>query len=174
MPPAADDPRTILEEKESPEDPTHEEISFVLGRLIAWLLGAEAGPKLPGKVGKRALVLCYKLRPDLLEGITLRQIAKVCRTSLSDAHNLSKDLSDVFSIRGLHDRGNKLSTERYKRARARQGRGKVRLMTCSHLHVINGFARWRSKRGQLTPADAARIHRDFEPVRRFLQQITPP
>lgn len=175
MPAEANDPRTILEEKEATPESNHEELAFALGRLLAWMIAAGK----PAKVGKRAYVLCYKLRPDLIDGMTLEEIGRLCgkaagaKSKRSDTHNLSKELSDFFGIRGLNDRGDKLSTERYRRNKLRQGRARLRLLSCSHLQVINQFERWRRKRPDFTAADRARICRDFGPIRRFLDAIHP-
>lgn len=65
-------PRSILENVEKIPDPSHEELAYALGRLLAWILE-------PGRltqIGERAIIVGFKIRPDLIGGATLDEIAK--------------------------------------------------------------------------------------------------
>jgi len=93
-------PATILEDAERIPESRHEELAHALGRLLAWLL---EGKKLPA-IGFRVMILAYKIRPDLIGGATLDQIASMRGYGRSAAHNLSRQLEQTFGARGINDR----------------------------------------------------------------------
>lgn len=169
-----DDPRSILEKREDTPESYHEELAFALGRLLVWLLQAQ---KLP-LIGQRVYIAAYKIRPDLVGGATLEQIAKLTGHGRSKAHNLSRELSDMFGVRGLNDRGDQLSTPRYRRAWTRAHKTGRRVpLDRIHLDLINRFKEWETKigriEGKMSPQLRARILRDFEPIRRWLEAMGP-
>jgi hypothetical protein len=168
------DPRSILEEKESEHENTHEELAFALGRLLVWLLEAQD----IHLIGQRVYVAAYKLRPDLIGGATLQDIAKMTGHGRSKAHNLSRELSDILGIRGLNDRGDKLSTPRYRRAWARSHKtGRQVPFGQIHLGLINRFVEWNAKLmakgSEITPSLRAQMRRELEPIRRLIDDLGP-
>lgn len=94
------DPRSVLEEAEETTEPNHHEMAFALGRLLAWMLDG----KTFSSVGFRAYILAHKIRPDLINGMTLDDISKHMGHGRSSGHKLSKELEMTFRIRGLNDR----------------------------------------------------------------------
>jgi AraC-like DNA-binding protein len=99
-----DDPRAILEREESETETINSTIDFVsmISRLIAWQV---EGKKLHS-IGMRTLVICHTIRPDIIAGMTLDQIAQRCGYGRSAVHKLSKDFRDNFHFHGtqIHER----------------------------------------------------------------------
>lgn len=108
------DPRKLLEESEEGPATDHAELATAVGRLVAWLL--EGGNL--GLIGFRAYVVAHKLRPDLINGMSLDCIARKLGHGRSSAHKLSKDLTEVFQIRGINDRS-EAARQKYREAWAR-------------------------------------------------------
>lgn len=93
-------PRSLLEASEEEPEPSHNDLAFAFGRVLAWLLDA----KTLNGVGFRAYIFAHKIRPDLIKGMTLDEIASILGHGRSSSHKLSKELEMVFGIRGLNDR----------------------------------------------------------------------
>lgn len=82
--------------RESPDVDEMSEADFLTAtsRLLQWFL---EGPTTAG-IGLRVLVATHKLRPDLIGGMSFREIAGqagFCRTA---AHNLSEDFEKTFPV----------------------------------------------------------------------------
>lgn len=86
----------------APAKRTDEDVATAIGRLLTWLLDAD---KL-SSMGFRVLVAAHKLRPDLIGGISLADIAEFDGQCFgrSAAHKLSRELETLFAIHGIHDR----------------------------------------------------------------------
>lgn len=106
----------MLEESEqeaerSPHDLNTSDMGNALGGLLVWLLEA----KTLSAVGFRARILTHKLRPDLIDGMTLEQIAAETGHGRSYAHKLSKALSATLGVKGMHDRSEE-ARKKYREA----------------------------------------------------------
>lgn len=104
-------PRSLLEESEEAPEPSHHDLAFAFGRVLAWLLDA----KTLNGVGFRAYIFAHKIRPDLIKGMTLDEIASILGHGRSSSHKLSKELELVFGIRGMNDRSDQ-ARKKYKQA----------------------------------------------------------
>lgn len=82
--------------------PVHDEYEFgaAIGRLLAWIVE----PKKISAIGTRALIACLKVRPDLINGLTLDGIAKLTGHGRSATHKLAKEFTQIFGIRGKNDK----------------------------------------------------------------------
>lgn len=97
----ANDPRRILEANEEHENQTEErEAAFALGRILGWTLDARS----LSQIGIRVLVASRKIRPDLVAGISLSDIAIKTGVGRSAIHKISKDFESVFGFRGTLDK----------------------------------------------------------------------
>lgn len=153
-------PRSVLESSETEE--LQNELAHAFGRLLAWIF--EGGETLE-EVGFRAYILGYKIRPDLIHGKTLADIADLNQTGRSNAHNLAKDLSLTFGIR-CRKQHKPNAVASYKRAP----------ITETQLQLVNRFTQWEGlmKRAGIDPTkpfEAARIRRDLAPILRFAERL---
>lgn len=152
-------PASQLEERE--EAAQQDEVAFVFGRLLSWLFQGRSLEH----VGFRAHILAYHLRPDLIQGMTLEEIAGKMGHGRSHAHNLSTELSLTFGIRSRNQhRQNPPSS--YSRAS----------LSAAHLPIVNRFAEWegalnRAGINPRAPSERDRLAKDFAPVIRFVQTL---
>ena len=96
------DPHSVLEASDERNDDARE-TAVMFGRILAWLLDA----KTLSHIGFRAMILAYKMRPDLIGGRTLDQIGRILGHGRSSAHKLSKELEDTFGLRGINDKSDR-------------------------------------------------------------------
>lgn len=98
-------PRSLLEEEEDEmrqeaHGVDHTEMAFAIGRMLAWLLEGKS----LAAVGNRVFVVAHKIRPDIINGMSLDGIAKMSGQGRSAAHKLSKEFEAIFGVHGIHDR----------------------------------------------------------------------
>lgn len=81
--------------------PDGERTAEGLRRLMAWLVAGQAGTRNPklNHLGARALVMAWTVRPDLLGGQSLTQVAKAAGISPDVMHRTSADFSRTFGYR---------------------------------------------------------------------------
>lgn len=163
-------PASALEESETPD--IHDELAAAFGRVLTWLLRA----KTVEHVGFRAYVLAYKLRPDLINGMTFAEIGALMGQGRSHAHNLSAELTLTFGLRARNEQ----TEESKKKHQARWAKNNPHAnredLTAAHLPLVNRFAQWQASLERAgidptEPAQAARLRRDFEPLLRFAQRL---
>ncbi len=163
-------PRDRLEAAEIVPEPTHEELAFALGRLLCWMLD---GGSL-AKIGQRVEIVAAKLRPDLIEGKTLAEIARRRGHGRTQAAKLGRKFSRTFGIRGINDKTSKTTSALLREAwRRAHPHARRRSKAGHHLNLINKFCEWRAMAeisGVLPNDEPAkqRMRREFEPIARFL------
>lgn len=163
-------PRDALEEQENPD--MHDELAAAFGRVLTWLLRS----KNVEHVGFRAYVLAYKLRPDLIHGMTFADIGAMMGQGRSHAHNLSHELTLIFGLRGRNEQSDDAKKKHQKNwAKSHRNRPREDL-TAAHLPLVNRFAQWqaaleRAGIDPTEPAQAARLRQDFAPLLRFAQRL---
>lgn len=98
-------PRDFLEEDE--EQQTHadsgisqEDMAFAIGRMLAWMVEGRS----LASVGNRVFIVAHKIRPDIINGMSLDGIARMSGQGRSAAHKLSKEFEQIFQVHGIHDR----------------------------------------------------------------------
>lgn len=163
-------PRDLLELAEVIPEPTHAELAHALGRLLVWIL--DGGTLV--RMGERALICAYKLRPDLIGGATLASIAKRRGLLRSYANKMSRQFTRTFGIRGLngHAQPNPSRSGPFDTARAR-----AHGVAESHLKIVNRFCEWRAfhDEGQgaipLDRSDVQLMRRDLEPIAQFIAEL---
>ncbi len=97
------DPRVLMERSEEESDiPSMDDDDGVqvLRRILFWVLDA----KHFRAVATRAYVAAYIASPDVVQGITLAEIARLSGQGRSAAHNLAKEFEEKFSCRSIHAR----------------------------------------------------------------------
>lgn len=181
-----DDPRELLERAERIAEATHEEIAFALGRLLVWQLDG----KTRSGMGDRLLVTAYKIRPDLIGGITLAKIAsygasgKNAKKTRQAICNLARKFSRTFGIKGINDKQGALASARYRDAwhkrhpNAKRPNGKKTTWKTPayHLWLVNAFEEWRATLEAAdalpsTPEARERMIQELQPIARFLEQL---
>lgn len=160
-------PSDILERAEAIPEASHEELAHALGRILAWQLEGRT----LAAIGERVMVVAYKLRPDLIRGATIRQIASMRRVKKSFIHKLCTQFTRIFAVRGCN-------SHVYLRAKRgpsfRVGGG----VTPESLGaVVNRFAEWRAYMdehgGAISDNARARelMRRDLAPISQFLAEL---
>ncbi|MBS0328238.1 MAG: hypothetical protein JSR30_00165 [Proteobacteria bacterium] len=91
-------PRSALEDQESAE-PEESHVQ-ALRHLLAWILD---GRDLAA-VATRAYIVAYEISPDVIDGMTLHQIAKFSGHGRSATHNLAREFEEIFQVRSVHAR----------------------------------------------------------------------
>ncbi len=165
-----DNPRDALERQE--EQALEDELAFAFSRILSWLLSARSVEL----VGFRAYVLAHKLRPDLIKGMTLQEIGELVSQGRSNAHNLSKELTLTFGIRGRNEQSDASKRERAKAWTEANPDARRQDGTAAHLPVVNRFAQWEGqlKRKGLDPRSPelrATLRRDFAPLIAFFNDL---
>lgn len=98
------DPRRILEEaelaEEQSEDPTVESRERVMRHVLAWVLEG----KTLIAVATRVYVAAYVGSPDVVQGMTLHQIASLSGKGRSATHNLAREFEQIFNVKSIHAR----------------------------------------------------------------------
>lgn len=164
-------PRDLLEQAEVIPEPTHAELAHALGRLLVWIL--DGGTLV--RMGERALITAYKLRPDLIGGATLASIAKRRGLLRSYANKMSRQFTRTFGIRGIN--GHAAPPSGIRSGPFDTSRARAHGVAESHLKVINRFCEWRAfhDEGQgavpLSPQDIQLMRRDFEPIAQFIAEL---
>ena len=176
-------PRDVLESQETPD--VHDELAAAFGRLLAWLFQARTWEKRNGHkcrsvehVGFRAFVLAYKIRPDLIDGMTFAEIGELLGQGRSHAHNLSQELTLTFGIRGRNEQLTEAKKRRQKEWARTHPNAQREDLTSAHLPLVNRFAQWQAtlERAGIDitdPKNAERLRKDFAPLLRFAQRIAP-
>lgn len=164
----ADDPASLLEQAEQVPEPSHAELAHALGRILAWLLDGDT----LRCIGERVIVMAYKVRPDMIEGATIREIARKRRIKKSYIAKLAKQFTRVFGIRGLNDHA--VSRVRPNAPRFGNGGGSV---PDTLLGVVNRFNEWRSFMDEHDGAVPRSLEQrramlaDVEPLARFIAEL---
>lgn len=108
--------------------------------------------------------------------MALDDIADLLCFHRSNAHNLSKEFTETFGIRGMHDRSDEAKTK-YSESWKKNHPGATALPPqASHLVVVNRFASWKYRlkdkpKGWLTDEVRAGMLRDFAPIAAFLSDL---
>jgi hypothetical protein len=149
-------------------------MSSALGRILAWMLDART----MARVGMRVHVAAQKIRPDLVNGMSMRQIAEPFGVGRSRVHNLAKEFERAFGFHGPYYRGGPGVARRlsiaYRRKRNDKKATDLKLPRLeSHLCFVNRFAAWRA--GAIFSGPAAQGHveqaiKDLGPVIDWLIQ----
>lgn len=164
-------PRGIMEDEEVQREKTiqaaaMEQAGFAMGRVLIWILSAGALES----VGLRAYVVVYKLRPDLINGMTLDEIAGLRGVGRSFTHKLAKDFTDTFAINGINSRSvqtRRTLSESWARVNPTSPIGVDKL---NHLSLINWFTKWLNS-GKHRRMTQEELSRDFQPVIQFVRTI---
>lgn len=92
------DPRRIAEAAEEIEVPAEDltAISEAMTRLMSWCLEARS----PGDVGFRVYAVAYVLYPQLLNGVSLEQIAKLRGHGRSAVNRHTSKVAEILGVRG--------------------------------------------------------------------------
>jgi hypothetical protein len=179
----ASTPRDILESQEAPD--IHDDLAAAFGRILSWLFQARTWEKRNGRkcrsvehVGFRAFVLAYKIRPDLIDGMTFAEIGELLGQGRSHAHNLSQELTLTFGIRGRNEQVTEAKKRRQREWARTHPTSQREDLTSAHLPLVNRFAQWqatleRAGMDVTDPQHAARLRKDFAPLLRFAQRIAP-
>jgi hypothetical protein len=164
-------PRDLLEKAEFIPEPTHEELAHALGRLLVWQL--EGGSL--DRIGERVLITAYKLRPDLIGGATLAEIARHRGLLRSHANKMSRQFTRTFGIRGINGHATPSAPVR------RSGPFDTAIAkahgVADHLKIVNRFCEWRAfhdeGRGAIPTStrDVQLMRRDLEPIARFIAEL---
>jgi AraC-like DNA-binding protein len=95
-------PRTILENQEEESSSSHsiEEYVSALSRILAWQIEG----KKTHLIGLRTMVICHAINPEIIEGMTLDDIAKAFGYGRSAVHKISNDFTTTFNVYGIHQR----------------------------------------------------------------------
>lgn len=168
-----EDPRKLLERAEQIAEPTHEELAFALGRLLVWLLD---GDRLT-KIGERVLIVAYMLRPDLIGGATLEQIAARRGHGRSSAHNLARRFTRTFGVKSINGKVSAGASARYSQAwHKAHPHANLSSKPTQHLWLVNMLTEWRATMREAdawpkTPQDRERMRRELEPLARILEEL---
>lgn len=172
-PATVETPRSRLENAEIIPEPTHEELAFALGRLLAWILDGRTLVK----IGQRAQIVAAKIRPDMIDGATLAEIAGRRGNGRSQAAKLGRSFTRTFGIRGLNDRTTPATSASLRAAwRRAHPHARRRSKGDHYLKVINKFCEWKAAAeisGVLprTDYEKQRMKREFDPIARFLAAL---
>lgn len=162
-----DDPAAALEQTELVPEPSHAELAHALGRILVWLLD---GRDLR-RIGERVVILCYKLRPDLIGAPSIREIARNRGIKKSYVGKLAQQFTRIFGIRGINTHVRRTVPRERKFG---YGGGST---PESLPGVINRFMEWRAFMDEAegaVPADRAQARRmlqELAPVRSFLEEL---
>lgn len=166
-------PRELLERAERIPEPTHEELSHALGRLLVWMID---GQRLT-RIGERVLIVAYMLRPDLIGGATLEQIAARRGHGRSGAHNLARRFMRTFGVKSINGKAAAQASARYSRAWHHAHPSAKRAgKPAQHLWLVNMLAEWRELMVEAdawpkTPQDRERMRRELDPLARILEEL---
>lgn len=98
------DPRKILEEAELAaelgESRDQGEQDRGLRHVLAWVLEG----KTLIAVATRVYVAAYVGSPDVVQGMTLHQIASLSGKGRSATHNLAREFEQIFNVKSIHAR----------------------------------------------------------------------
>jgi hypothetical protein len=164
------DPAEIMENAEAIPEPSHSELAQALGRIIVWLLDGGSVQR----IGERVLILAYKIRPDLVGGATLRQLAKHRGVKKSWLNKISRQFTRVFGMRSLNGHA---SAGAIKSTRPHAERARSHGVAESHLVLVNRFCEWRAFMDEgvgAVPKDLAQASRmlaDLGPIQRFIAEL---
>lgn len=169
-------PRDLLERAEHIPEPTQEELAHALGRVLTWIM--DGGTLV--RIGERAMIVAYKLRPDVVRGVTLEGVAGMSRLHgrnkwRSYVNKLQRQFSRTFGIRGLndHSKGGRKPWGPFDDGKSARSHGVVD----SHLKLVNRFEEWRRfhDEGQgAIPRDLAarqRLLKDLQPITKFVNEL---
>ncbi len=97
------DPRSILEQEEE-QDVTGTsgmaEQDRGLRHVMAWVLEG----KTLIAIATRCYVAAYVGSPDVVQGMTLHQIAALSGKGRSATHNLAREFEQIFNVKSVHAR----------------------------------------------------------------------
>lgn len=170
-------PRESIEAAESEAElslqhAANNQAAFVLGRVLIWMLST--GPKgtlgTLESIGVRACVVAYKLRPDLINGMTLNDIATMRSCSDQFVHKLAKEFSETFDAKGMNGKSlmhRKRMADSWSRVHPTAKLGVSKL---SHLAIINRFSQWFNS-GRHKRMTETQLQQDFKPVMQFVKTI---
>lgn len=168
-----DDPRTLLESAERLPEPTHEELAYAMGRLLVWMLD---GQRLT-KIGERVLIVSYMLRPDLIGGATLEEIAARRGHGRSGAHNLARRFMRTFGVKSINGKTAAQASARYSAAwHKAHPHAKRSSKPTQYLWLVNMLTEWRATMKEAgtwpnNPQDRERMSRELEPLARILEEL---
>lgn len=131
-------PSAALERAEEQPSSDHiRELSDSLGRILCWLLAG----RFPARIGFRAYIIAYVLRPDLINGMTLTQIGALSGCGKTFAHKLVINFRQTFGITGANARphASRIHRKAWKRAHPK---AKTARIEDSHQNLVNRFEHW--------------------------------
>lgn len=98
------DPRSILEEAEleaeAGETRDQDGQDRGMRHVMAWILEG----KTLIAVATRVYVAAYVGSPDVVQGMTLHQIASLSGKGRSATHNLAREFEQIFNVKSIHAR----------------------------------------------------------------------
>ncbi len=92
-------PRDELEENEEVHDQA-EMPADALRHIFAWMLDGKS----LAAVATRTYVVAYMVSPDVIDGMTLNQIAQMSGHGRSATHNLAHEFEQIFKVKSPHAR----------------------------------------------------------------------
>jgi hypothetical protein len=195
-----ENPRTVLEMRETPDAPITvpmEDVVAALSRFLLFMVGDGRTTLRLESVGLRTMAVLKKIRPDLVDGRSFESIASEADYGRSAAQNISSDFEELFNIRGVNDKSDE-ARSRFALAWEKHHAGDTPGPDCQlplklgleanpvpvtirndefvapgYLTIVNRFAAWRRgvKIQSLSRKTRQQLKADLRPLADFLSEL---